>query len=352
MIRLRKFRILALLLTCHLHLAGCVGIGNRGSPDLHLGPGDYDFSLQHDGLTRKYLVYAPPSYHPAIPNPVVLALHGGGGNAEGSVDYFQLTEKSDQEGFIVVYPEGTGRRVLGKLFGSWNAGRCCAPGMDENVDDVGFLSSLMDKLTTDFNVDPNRIYVLGMSNGAQMAFRLACELANEIAAIGTSGSIGSYDECNPSRPVPVIHIQGREDPCSLYDGGECGGCVAELLNKLGIPAKARFWTCQPVPEYLLLWSQFNNCSDQVQVTYRNRNASCITYQDCHENTEVTLCTVEAMGHTWPGRSTYGAPSCSTNPQGYICEVWKETVGALSVDIDGNGVMWDFFEKHPLPEAEP
>jgi polyhydroxybutyrate depolymerase len=275
-----------------------------------------------------------------------LALHGGGGNAEGSVDYFQLNEKSDQEGFIVVYPEGTGRRVLGKLFGSWNAGRCCAPGMDEQVDDVGYFANLLEVLKADFNLDPRRTYVLGMSNGAQMAFRLACELANDIAAIGTSGSIGSYDECNPSRPVPVLHIQGREDPCSLFYGGECGGCVAELLNKLGIPAKARFWTCQPVPEYLLLWSQFNNCSDRVDTTYRNGNASCITYQDCQEDAEVTLCTVEVMGHTWPGRSTYGAPSCSTNPQGNICEVWKETVGALSDDIDANDMMWDFFEMHP------
>lgn len=314
------------------------------------GPGDYDFSILHDDLTRLYKVHVPPGYDINNSSPVIIAFHGGGGNAENCVDSFRLNEKSDIEGFIVVYPEGTGPQVKGEVFGTWNAGRCCPPAMDNNVDDVGFIECMLEELENDFNIDETRIYATGMSNGAQMCYRLACELANKIAAIAPCGSIGTFDNCTPSRPVPVMHFHGLEDPCCFYDGGQCGTCMAEFLNALGIPAVPRPWDCIPVPAYVDKWRIQNGCSNQTKVTLQTGNATCISYQECQNNAEVTICTIRGMGHTWPGSMEYSAEACKTRPKGYVCRLWKEAVGALNNDIIANDAMWEFFKKHTLNDG--
>ncbi|OGJ86518.1 MAG: hypothetical protein A2268_15700 [Candidatus Raymondbacteria bacterium RifOxyA12_full_50_37] len=144
------------------------------------GPGDYNFSIQQDTLERIYKVHVPSSYDSTMPMPLVLAFHGGGGDAEGSIKFFKLNGKADTSDFIVAYPQGTGKTVLGKLYGSWNAGRCCPPATENNIDDVAFIDTLIDQMEDDFNIDPQRIFALGMSNGALMAYRLACELSRMI----------------------------------------------------------------------------------------------------------------------------------------------------------------------------
>jgi polyhydroxybutyrate depolymerase len=314
------------------------------------GPGDYDFSILHDELTRLYKVHVPPGYDFNRSSPAIIAFHGGGGNAENCVDSFRLNEKSDKEGFIVVYPEGTGPQVKGEVFGTWNAGRCCPPAMDNNVDDVGFIECMLEELENDFNIDENRIYATGMSNGAQMCYRLACELADKIAAIAPCCSIGTFDNCTPSRHVPVMHFHGLEDPCGFYDGGQCGTCMAEFLNALGIPAVPRPWDCIPVPAYVDKWRIQNGCSNQTKITFQTGNATCITYQECQNNAEVTICTITGMGHTWPGSTEYNAEACKTRPNGYVCRLWQEAVGALNNDIIANEAMWEFFKKHTLNDG--
>jgi polyhydroxybutyrate depolymerase len=343
----KKFYGILLIIITALFLSGCVKSKLQASPEFALGPGDYDFSIEHDGLKRIYIVHVPPSYDVIKPTPLVLAFHGGGGNAEGSVEYFQLNSKSDDEGFIVVYPEGTGKLVLGKVFGSWNAGRCCPPALDNNVDDVGFVKKMIEKLENDFKIDENRVFATGMSNGAQMSYRLACELADKIAAIAPVASQGTFDNCIPSRPVPVMHFQGIEDPCTLYRGGQCGACMAEFFNKIGIPVEARTWDCVTIQAYIDKWVKINGCSNQSSVTYQNKDATCMTYDQCQDNSEVTLCLIEGMGHTWPGRTTYSARACKERPDGYLCRLWIETVGDLSDDIIANDAMWEFFKKHPM-----
>ena len=313
-----------------------------------LGPGDYDFSLIHDGLTRRYLVHIPSTYKEATLLPLVLAFHGGGGNAEGSPEYFQLNSKSDEEGFIVAYPEGSGKKILGKTFASWNAGKCCPSKAGDNIDDVGFIKKVLDDLKNKSNIDSKKIYATGMSNGALITYRLACEMANTFAAIAPVGGHDSYDDCNPSRPVPVIHFHGTEDPCAFYDGGNCGGCFADILGKLtGMEVEAHPWECVSVPDYLEKWSEMNECSNEIEVTYKQGNAECITYNDCKDGADVTLCTIEGMGHTWPGRDTYSGESCARNPNGRFCTIWKNTVGPLTQDISANDMIWEFFEKHPM-----
>lgn len=312
------------------------------------GPGDYDFSLIHDGLSRKYKVHVPPSYDKISKTPAIIAIHGGAGNADGSINFFQLNPKSDKEGFIVVYPEGTGPVVLGELRGSWNGGRCCNPALENNVDDVGFIRAMIDKLEKDFAVDKKRIYATGMSNGAIMSYALACNLSDKIAAIAPIGSVGLYNECNLTRPVPVMHFHGTADPCAKYEGCDlCMGCVAIFLQKLGFDIEPQYMAVISVPKFIDEWRQKNGCSSKTKITYQNGNASCNTYQGCQKNAETTLCTIVGMGHTWPGSADYGIDTCKINPDGYICNLYKETVGPLSQDINANDAMWEFFKKHPI-----
>ena len=135
-----------------------------------LGPGDHTRTLQGDGWQRSYLVHVPPQYDPKKPTPVVLVFHGGGSNAEQMVRFCGLNEKADQEGFIAVYPQGTGRfkRLL-----TWNGGNCCGYAQSNKVDDLAFTRALLDDLAKVANVDAKRIYATGMSNGAIMCYPMA-----------------------------------------------------------------------------------------------------------------------------------------------------------------------------------
>ena len=309
-------------------------------------PADYEFSIYHAGSKRRYIVHVPPSYQATVPTAVILAFHGGGGNADDSAEYFGLNTTSDKEGFIVVYPEGTGAMVKGKVFGTWNSGTCCGPAMKNNVDDVGFVDKMIEKLKNDFNIDQDRIYATGMSNGALMCYRLACELSDKIAAIAPSGAHDAIDSCAPTRPIPIIHFHGTEDNCASYNGGTCGGCIADFFSDMGIDIPKHQWDCMSAAEYLEEWRKRNGCYQQNQITYKKGKASCITYQNCRDNAEVTFCTITGMGHVWPGSKKHNVKACRTKPDGYICNSWKKQVGNLSSDLSANELMWEFFQKHP------
>src|SRR5581483_1221143 len=139
--------------------------------------------------------------------PVVLAFHGGGSNAMQMADFCGLNAKADGAGFIVAYPEGSGRLARDH---TWNGGNCCGYAMEQKVDDVGFVRVLLDDLAWRARIDTKRVYATGMSNGAVMAYRLASELADRIAAIApVAGPMGTAT-CKPSRPVSVMHFHGTE----------------------------------------------------------------------------------------------------------------------------------------------
>ena len=322
-------------------------ISENNQKSLNFSSWDYDFYLSHNDLNRKYIVHVPKTYNKNEKTPVVLVFHWGGWNADNGPEYFGLNEKSENDGFIVVYVEWSGKKVLWKTFATWNAGRCCSSALKNNVDDVGFVSAMIEKLKSDFNADEKKIYATGMSNGAQMVYRLACELSDKIAAIAPSGSQGTFDNCQPKRPVPVLHIQGKIDPCSYYEWGTCWRCMADFWNKIWISVKSDDWKCIPIPDYINAWRIRNGCSDELSMTFENKGAICETYVDCQQNAEVTLCTVDGLGHNWSGQTTYGNNSCDKNPNWKVCKAWKEAVWPLNQDIIANDQIWDFFQKHPM-----
>lgn len=339
----RLTRTFSLLMILSLFFTGLVIDGYAQKQ----AKGNSKFTLLHQGATREYFVHAPSSYNSNIPAPLIIHLHGGGGSAEGAMEYSRMNKTADRHGFLVVYPQGTGPKIVGKTIGTWNAGKCCGAAMQKKVDDVGFIRSMIAQLKKDYNVNPKMIYATGLSNGAQMTYRIACELADQIAAIAPIGSVSVLDNCNPSRPMPVIHFHGTADPTAYYAGGTCGGGYDDFLAKVlsrGKPKSRTTWPCASVPDYMKTWKNKNGCANQETVTYEKGNATCVTSNQCNGNAAVTLCSIENGGHTWPG-GTYGTPCKRMLSK--TCRSYKEVVGTISRDISANEVMWEFFKEHPL-----
>ena len=170
-------------------------------------------SITQNDLVRDYIVHIPGSYDNKVPIPLVLCFHGYGGTASG-ISYTNFNDVSDTANFIVVYPQGT----LLKRKSHWNVGGWT---LDSKIDDVGFISSLLDSLSERYNINQSRIYSTGMSNGGYMSFLLACQLSDRIAAIASvTGSMTpqTYNLCNPQRPIPVLQIHGTNDQKVPYKG--------------------------------------------------------------------------------------------------------------------------------------
>lgn len=283
---------------------GCSNGGNAYPAGTSTG------SLRVGGERRTFRVFVPTSYRPDQPTPVVLLLHGGGGSGE------QLEERSsgmnpiaERERFIAVYPDGTG------LVRTWNAGNCCGRAQRDEVDDVAFIDALLDHLDLSLCTDNARIFATGMSNGAMLSHRLACELSERIAAIApVAGTIGVSD-CQPSRPVAVLQIHGTADGHVPWAGGVgCGPSGADFTS---------------VPETMEGWRLRNGCETDNPTTFEQGDGKCEIYPGCEA--AVALCAVEGGGHSWPGGlPTQGAIECPGN-------------GGQSTTFPASEQMWKFFE---------
>ena len=294
-----------------------------------LDPGDYKFSLSNGDRTRSYLVHVPASHSPTPP--VVLNFHGGGGSAAGQVKYSKMNEAADREGFIVVYPNGSGRfseRLL-----TWNAGTCCGYAMNHNIDDVAFTLALLDDLASKTPIDRKRIYATGLSNGAMMSYRLAAEAGDRIAAIAPVAGAMVVTLFHPTRPMPIMHIHSTDDPRALYNGG------------LGPPfpfTDAR--TMHPNVESMLAqWRKFDECPPHAKVsaTYSGKpggpddgnTATRFAWGPCANDSEIVLWKLTGSGHVWPGARR---------------DFYPRLLGRGTGLIDANEEMWHFFQRFSLP----
>jgi polyhydroxybutyrate depolymerase len=172
-------------------------------------------SLEFDGRTRTYLLHVPPAYDGKTPLPVVFVLHGATQSDASAEKMSGMSAKADKENFLAVYPSGTGR--LSDV-PTWNAGNCCGYAIQNHVDDIGFFRALLEKIERDFAVDRKRIYVTGISNGAMMSYRVACEMSGQVAAIAPAEGALNVD-CHPSSPVSVLIFHGTADRLVPFNGG-------------------------------------------------------------------------------------------------------------------------------------
>ncbi len=278
------------------------------------GPGNYSFTLVHGGLTRAYRVHVPRSYDAQRPTALVVSFHGGGGNMDYQADdqYYGLISKSESSGSIVVFPNGYSPFKSGKL-ASWNAGNCCAGARDKNIDDVGFIREMLGSLRSRLNIDPQRIFANGMSNGAMFSHRLACEMSDTFQAIASVAGSDGTKVCAPGSPVSILQIHARDDEVVLFNGGS-GKDKAYLADFVS------------VPETVARWVRRNACNVRPQRVLDKPGASCDAYTGCRGNVEVRLCVTESGGHSWPGGT-----KVRTGEKG-------------STAISATDLMWEFFER--------
>jgi len=287
-----------------------------------LPPGDFQFELAVGGKVRNYLVHVPPQAVTG-PLPVVLSLHGGGGNAQQHRQSSGMDAAADRDGYIAIYPNGSG--VLPNRLLTWNAGNCCSYAMDRKIDDVGFISALIDDLAKRASIDIRRIYVTGHSNGSMMAERLGEELPDKIAAV--AGVAGVHvPAIRAARAVPMLHIHSVDDPRALYPGG-LGPPFPMTNNRV---------MHQSVDAMLSAWVRNNGCSTSAEEKQfkeaAGHTARLLVYGHCRDGAEVALWKLTGAGHGWPGAKT----------------AHKKLLGPATNVIDANTEIWRFFSRFSLP----
>jgi len=272
----------------------------------------YNGAMTVDGYKRTYLLNLPPNFYDTSGFPLVILLHGFGGSAAQAEQDYGVTNKGNAEHFVVVYPEGVASGGAHHLR-SWNAGNCCFVAQSNNVDDVRYISTLIDYLVGNYKVDPRKVYVAGMSNGAMMAYTLACQLSGKVAAIASvSGTLVASSPCTPSRVVPVLEIHSSQDTKVPFNGGYG-------LDGVWFPA---------VDSGLNVLAASDTCDAPAVTQYTGYSLT-----EWRNNSGVTIdqYLTEDGGHSWPG-------GLKPRPQ----------ADPPSVYLNATGLLWDFFQRYPLP----
>lgn len=280
-------------------------------------------TLFYQNIQRNYIVHLPPGYSFDQAVPVVIVLHGGSGTYQNVQGFTQMNTVSNANGFLVVYPQGAGVAPPGF---SWADGRGTSADLD-GIDDVGFIDRLIDTLNQDYLIDLDRIYVCGFSNGGFMTQRLGCELADRFAAIGSLGcsmDTSLHAQCQPSRPIPMVFVNGTADPFVPYGGGVMNGNVTPIV---AVDTAVAFWVtnnqCQTAGDWELL---------PDVVTDDNSTAEVRDFTDCACQADVRFYRMINGGHTWPGVEL---------------PTQEPILGETNEDIQASVALWSFFKDHPF-----
>jgi len=252
--------------------------------------GESNRSIMSGNQNREYLLYIPAKYDGKTPLPLVFLFHGMSSTPKGTMEYTGLRNLSDKKGFVIAAPAGIRR--------DWNIGS-----MPGGVNDVEFVRDLIREISSKVAIDKKRIYATGFSQGARMCSRLACDLSNEIAAVGGVGGIIALLKCPAIRPVPTINFYGTED---------------------------RYYV-DMADAYISFWVKQNGCQETPETKEISRDVMQMTYINCKNNAEVVSYRINGGGHTWPD-SSY--PERMQEP--------------TTKDINATNLIWSFFDAHPLP----
>ena len=283
-------------------------------------------------IFRTYWLHIPPSYDGSEPVPLVIVLHGSTGfslfypfwffRSSFIETYTEFSQKADEEGFIVVYPNAKYDFYSHGFDYNYGYAPGCPPKL---VDDVGFLKSLINKMKNDYMINSSRIYITGLSDGAAMTYSIGSFLSDTIAAIapvaGVIGGCVSLDDDNyyqipdPAYPVSVIVFHGTNDSLLPYEGGGD-------------------WNLSSVNESIAFWVEHNECNSTPEINI-SESGKIIreTYVDGENGTEVILYTTVGGEHWWPGNPLQSSPGSS-----WLVDTIQE--------ISATDLIWEFFENHP------
>jgi polyhydroxybutyrate depolymerase len=283
-------------------------------------------SIVHQNYQRKFTVHKPTGFTNTIPVPLVFMLHGGGGTMSNAQGFTNLNSVSNTGGFLTVYPQGYGVIPSGGY--SWADGRGTSADI-AGIDDIGFIDKLLDKLMVTYNIDPNRIYICGFSNGGFMTQRIACELNQRFAAIASLASIMDttlFGRCNPKRAIPMLFILGTSDPFVPYSGGPMIGSGA-VTPVVGIDTLINFWKINNQ----CLTTNLSIDLPNIALT-DNSTVTLYKFTNCTCNSDISFYRINGGGHTWPGVSI---------------PAYEIIAGRTNLDIQASVELWNFFNSHQL-----
>jgi polyhydroxybutyrate depolymerase len=312
--------------------SGCAAPRRQEAASEAAPPVDLRKTISVNGIERSYLLHLPPGQDSAHPVPLLILLHSGGGKGDDLEKIFGMNGLADREGFAVVYPDGFSHH--------WNDGRNVERfrAHRQDIDDAGFIAALIDQLVESAGVDRHRVYAAGVAEGGMMAHRLACELADRIAAVAPV--IAAMPEslaggCFPARSIPVLMINGTDDAIVPWAGGEVRVGSRALGRVMSVSGTVSFWVSQ------------NGCSNTPSITDEpdldpddGTRVRKQVYRRCAGSVEVVLYEVLGGGHAWP--SGRNSALSGTAP----------AAGRSNRDADTAALMWEFFKNYRLERLPP
>jgi polyhydroxybutyrate depolymerase len=281
-------------------------------------------SLDHQSRQRKYILHIPSSYNGTKEVPLVVFLHGGGGNSQSAQGFTNFNQISKDNGFLMVYPQAFSESSANSYV--WADGRGLAPDV-LGIDDVDYIDKLVTALKNEYKINSKKVYICGFSNGSFLTQRIAFEKNTQFAAIGTLGGTMNqslFNTGNPSRAIPMMYVFGTTDPLVPYNGGVVVG--SNTLPVIGIEQAVNYWKtknqCQVTLPVINL-PNINTTDNSTVTVYEYTNGIC--------NSKVKFYKINGGGHTFPGVRV-----------GNIT-----TIGETNLDILASQELWDFFNQFEL-----
>jgi polyhydroxybutyrate depolymerase len=262
-----------------------------------VAPLDIQRTLTVGDMERSYFIHIPEGLTRQDVLPLVFVFHGYQESGTSARMYTGFDQIADENGFIVVYPNGSGSSSAR----SWNGSGCCGYALENEVDEPAFVRAIIADVETILGVDAKRIYATGFSNGALLSYRLACEMSDTFAAVAPAGGVLMYVPCEPQEPVSVMHVHGAKDAVVPFEGG---GSTIQF---------------PPVAESLAAWTKLDGCNGEKQIE-KDGVLEHTTFGECKPGISVELYVVDGTSHSWP--SPYVAPISQ--------------------------IIWEFFAAHPKP----
>lgn len=271
--------------------------------------------LTPDGRERTYRLFVPDAV--TTPVPLLIGLHGGTGSGPQFAENSGFDRLAAEKNFVAVYPNGIGARGT-DIARTWNAGNCCGAAAKEGVDDVAFIDALITKLSAELPIDPGAVFVAGHSNGGIMAYRIACELAQRVAAIGVQSASLGVAGCAPQLPVSALQIHGTEDRNHPIGGGVGDRSLSRVSFNAAIDAARTLASADGCPS-----------EPGKEISAANPEVVVTRWSPCTDGAEVEFVTVTGASHAWMGHESQ-IPAL---------------VGEAYMSYDSTTAIWDFLWSH-------